>query len=109
MIYFFLAGNLVVVDTAPKQLEIQLAPTLTLRDGIVVETLAEPVRTLNLVCHNPFSFRVQRYGNFFATKLQSYEPLSEPRLGLLDSYNNRIVTPSWQSEDFLMHFVIVLS
>ena len=31
-----------------------IAPPLALRDGIVVETLAEPARTLYLVCHHPF-------------------------------------------------------
>ena len=46
------AGNLVVIDTAPEQLEIQLTPPFTLCNRIVVETLAKLVRFLNLVCHN---------------------------------------------------------
>ena len=58
------------------QITSMLAPPLALRDGIVIETLAEPVRILYLVCHNPFSIMVQRYGKFIATQLQSYEPLS---------------------------------
>ncbi len=74
------------------QITSMLAPPLALRDGIVVETLAEPVRIFYLVCHHPFSFRVQRYGKFIATQLHSYEPLSGPRLRLLDSEVDRIVS-----------------
>jgi len=49
-------GNLVVIDTAPEQLEIQLTPPFTLRNSIIIETLAKLVRFLNFVCHNSYSF-----------------------------------------------------
>lgn len=35
------AGYLVVVDTAPEELEVELAPPLALRNSVVVEALAE--------------------------------------------------------------------
>ena len=57
-------GNLVVIDTAPEQLEIQLTPPFPLSDGIIVETFAELVRTFNLVCHNLITFKcctMQKY------------------------------------------------
>ena len=50
------SGNLIVIDTASEQLEIQLTPPFTLRDSIIVETLAKLVRLLNFVCHNSYSF-----------------------------------------------------
>ena len=53
------SGNLIVIDTAPEQLEIQLTPPFTLCDSIIVETLAELVRTLNFVCHNSYAICLQ--------------------------------------------------
>lgn len=46
------AGDLVVIDSSPKQFEIQTAPPFALSDSVVVEAFAETVRILDLVCHN---------------------------------------------------------